>query len=150
MPARTTARDDRAYLALVRRHPLRPIRSEADLDRAIAMIDELLGRDDLDAGEADYLDVLSDLVERYETDTYPEPPAADASVLRYLMDARGLNQVRLAAEAGIPVSTVSDVLAGKRRLSKSNIGALSRRFHVSPAAFSFDPPSKAKATTRRK
>ena len=34
-----------AYLHLVRQFPLRPIRSEKELDRAISMIDSLLDRD---------------------------------------------------------------------------------------------------------
>ena len=49
---------DDNYLALVRAFPLRPIRSEAELDRAIAVIDSLIARDDLDLEQEDYLDVL--------------------------------------------------------------------------------------------
>ena len=33
------------YLDLVRRFPLRPLRSDADLDAAIKMVDELIDRD---------------------------------------------------------------------------------------------------------
>src|ERR1700726_4488105 len=56
----------RRVLALIRRFPLRPIRSEAELDRATAVINTLLDRAKLDAAEDDYLDVLSNLVEHYE------------------------------------------------------------------------------------
>ena len=63
-----------AYLKLIRRFPLRPIRSDADLDRAIAMVDALAARiKDLTPDERDYLDVLADLVEKYETDAIPNP-----------------------------------------------------------------------------
>lgn len=125
------------YLNLARRFPLRRISSEDELDQAIAIIDALTSRSDLTRGERDYLDVLSDLVHRYETTEHPIAPATDAEVLRYLMDARGLNQVQLAAETGITVSTLSEVLSEKRGLSKGNIGTLSRFFHVSPAVFNF-------------
>src|SRR5579872_2385309 len=54
------------YLTLIREFPLRPIRSEADLDGAIAMIDALTDRGELRPDEQDYLDVLSKLVEEYE------------------------------------------------------------------------------------
>ena len=126
------------YLELVRRFPLRRIRSDAELDRAIAIVDELVSRKDLAPGEDDYLDVLSDLVHKYEAAESPIPPASDAEVLRYLMDSHGLNQVQLAAATEIPVSTISEVLAGKRGLSRHNIGVLSRHFRVSPAVFSFE------------
>ena len=59
--ARYTRRSQRATSRsmLVRALPLRPLRNESDLDRAIAVIDSLVTRDGLDLGEADYLDVLS-------------------------------------------------------------------------------------------
>ena len=56
---------DRAYLTLIRRFPLRPIRTDTELAAASEMIDELTVRDDLGSTEADYLDVLGDLVEKY-------------------------------------------------------------------------------------
>jgi HTH-type transcriptional regulator / antitoxin HigA len=49
------------YFRLVRQFPLRPIRSESALARAVRMIDSLLGRNLL-PDEQDYLDVLADLV----------------------------------------------------------------------------------------
>ncbi len=42
------------YLDLVRRFPLRPLRSDADLDAAIAMIDSLIDRPKLTTPERDY------------------------------------------------------------------------------------------------
>jgi HTH-type transcriptional regulator / antitoxin HigA len=65
---------DDNYLGLVREFPLRPIRSDAELDRAIAIIDSLITRDDLKLGEEDYVDVLSDLVHRYEAEHDPIAP----------------------------------------------------------------------------
>jgi antitoxin component HigA of HigAB toxin-antitoxin module len=56
-----------AYLALVRACPLRPIRDEEGLDRAIAMADALSDRDGvLTEEEHDYLMVLCHLIEAYE------------------------------------------------------------------------------------
>ena len=59
------------YLDLVRHFPLRPIRSERDLDRAAKVIDSLVDRPSLSFDEKDYLNVLSDLVEAYEEEHYP-------------------------------------------------------------------------------
>ena len=72
------------YLDLVGQFPLRPIRSEKKLDRAIAMINSLLDRDRLSPAEADYLDVLGDLVERYEDKHHPIPDVSDGEMLRFL------------------------------------------------------------------
>ena len=52
------------YLALMRTFPLRPLRSEAELDEATMVLDALVVKDTLTAAQADYLAVLSDLVEQ--------------------------------------------------------------------------------------
>jgi len=133
-PANQPDTDD-AYLRLIRRFPLRPIRSEADLDRAIAMADTLIDRNDLVPGEDDYLDVLGDLIHRYESDQHPIGPVSDAEMLRFLLDANDLAQADLARRSGIAESTVSDILAGRRHLSRRHIETLARTFRVSPAVF---------------
>jgi HTH-type transcriptional regulator / antitoxin HigA len=129
-------REDR-YLDLVRRFPLRPLRSDADLDAAVAVVDELLDRDDLSDPEQDYLDVLSDLIEAYEAEAVPIRPVGDADLLRFLIAGRGTTQAAVAKGAGIAESTISEVLAGKRRLNRAQIGKLARYFHVEPGAFAF-------------
>jgi HTH-type transcriptional regulator/antitoxin HigA len=129
-------REDR-YLELVRRFPLRPLRSDADLDAAVAVIDSLIDRDELSAPEQDYLDVLSDLVEAYEDEAVPMKPASDSDMLRFLIEAKGVTQSQVAKEAGIAESTISEVLAGKRKLNRTQIGKLARYFHVGPGAFAF-------------
>jgi HTH-type transcriptional regulator/antitoxin HigA len=53
--------------------PLRPIETEDELDRAIAMIDTLCDRNELSDGEKDYMLALSDLIEKYEDVHYPMP-----------------------------------------------------------------------------
>jgi HTH-type transcriptional regulator/antitoxin HigA len=123
------------YLELVRRLPLRPIRSEDELDRAIAMVNSLIDRDELALEEEDYLDVLGDLVEKYETEHHPMPPVSDAEMLRHLIEARGTTQARVAAETGIAESTISAILAGKRGLNRKHIEALARHFKVKPSVF---------------
>ncbi len=130
---------DNRYWELLHHLALRPIRSDEELDRAIAAIDALIDRPELDRDEEDYLDVLSDLVAKYESEHHPIPPASDAEILRFLMtDAKEVTQARLAVDTGIPESTISEVLSGKRGLSRRNIGILARYFHVSPAVFSFE------------
>lgn len=127
------------YHELIDRFPLRPILTDAELDLAIATVNSLLAREELDQDESDYLDVLSDLVHKYESQHHPIPPVSDADMLRHLIEARETTQARVAAETGISESTVSEVLAGKRKLNRRHIEALSRHFHVSPAVFISGP-----------
>jgi HTH-type transcriptional regulator / antitoxin HigA len=123
------------YFDLVRAFPLRPIRTDAELDQAVAMIDSLIDRDDLDPGEQDYLDVLADQVERYESEDHPLPAVSEADMLRHLIEARDITQLKLATETGIAESTISSILSGKRGMSRKHIETLANYFKVSPAVF---------------
>ena len=126
------------YLDLIQRFPLRPLRTDADLDAAIAVIDSLVDQDERSAPEEDYLDVLSDLVEAYEEKTIPIAEPDDAEMLRLLIEAKGVTQAKLAKDTRIAESTISEVLAGKRKLNRKQIGKLSRYFKISPSAFAFE------------
>jgi HTH-type transcriptional regulator / antitoxin HigA len=123
------------YFSLIKELPLRPLRSDAELARASEMIDRLLARVGLAADEEDYLDVLSDLVEKYEDDHYPIQPVAGIDALRHLVDSSGKTRATVAAEAGLPESTLSEVLSGRRRLNTRHIGILARYFLVDPGVF---------------
>src|SRR5258708_31699615 len=90
------------YLELSRRFLLRPIRTGEDLDQANAVVKSLVVRmGELTPVERDYLDVLSDLVERYETSIYPEPAIEPHVMLRELISFRGCTHPDVARETGI-------------------------------------------------
>jgi HTH-type transcriptional regulator/antitoxin HigA len=128
------SRSDR-YLELVLAFPLRPIRSDEELGRAIAVIDSLLAKGDLQIDEQDYLDILTDVVEKYETETDPFPSVSEADMLRHLIEARDITQLKLATDTGIANSTISSVLSGRRGLTRDQVATLARYFKVSPAVF---------------
>ena len=109
--------------------------SATDSLRAIAMIDSLTDLDARTPDEEDYLDVLGDLVEKYETEHHPLPPLSDADMLRHLIESRETTQAAVAAETGIAESTISEILAGKRGLNRKHIEAFSRHFRVSHLAY---------------
>ena len=126
------------YLELIRRFPLRPLRSDADLDAAVAVVDRLIDGDDLTNAERDYLDVLSDLVESYEDAAVPMRVVDDAKMLRFLIEQRSITQSELARQSRIAESTLSEVQSGKRNLTRTQIGKLARFFQVEPGVFSFE------------
>jgi HTH-type transcriptional regulator/antitoxin HigA len=117
--ATTTAGGLDRYFELIRELPLRPIRPEAELDLAIAVIDVLTDRARLTTGETDYLLVLSTLVEQYEAEHHPLPDITGVDALRFFLREGGLTQTQLSAETGIPKSSLSEILEGKRGFSRS-------------------------------
>ena len=93
--ARNTARQLNRYLELIDQFPLRPLRSERELNRATEMIHSLVDRmDSLDTGEQDYLDVLGDLVEKYELEHHPVGDVSDVEMLQHLIESRNISNDR--------------------------------------------------------
>jgi HTH-type transcriptional regulator/antitoxin HigA len=125
------------YFELVQQFPLRPLRSDEELDEAVRVVDALVGRPDLAPGEQDYLEVLGDLIERYESEAHPMAPVSDAEMLRHLIEAKGVSQAAVAQGTGMAESTICEVLAGKRSLNRGHIGKLAKYFSVSPEVFAF-------------
>ena len=130
------------YFALIREFPLRPISSDTALDRAIVMIDRLLAQDKLAGDEQDYLDVLSDPVEKYEDQRCPVERVSGVDALRHLVESSGKTRAVVAVEAGLPESTLSEVLSGRRQLNTRHISILARYFRIDPGIF-IDAPAES-------
>ena len=111
------------------------VRTEDDYARARAVIEVLLNAIGADENHplADVLDYLGDQVAAYEDEHVVIPEAEPKEVLRFLMDQHELNQDDLADCA--PQGRISDILNGRRAISKDIARKLARRFHVSPALF---------------
>ena len=121
-----------------------PVTSEAQNKEYTKTLLELESRDDLDADEKKYADVLAALIEKYEREKYPDADFSPAEIIRELLDANSLRQKDLADILGSGhESAVSEILHGKRPLSRTHIERLSQRFGVSPAIF-----FTSKTTTR--
>ncbi len=123
------------YIKLIQRFPLRPLSKDADLEQALVVMDDLIDRPFLSQAEEDYLHVLTDLIAQYEHETIVFERVDDANMLRFLIEQKGVTQSDVSAAADIAESTVSEVLAGKRKLNRAHIGKLGRYFHVGPGAF---------------
>ena len=122
------ARD--SYLELVLVFPLASIKSDEHLTEAQKVMDRLLAMEELDDGEKMYLDAFSDLVAAYEDAHHAIEPAADADMLRHLMEAKGVTQSQLSKETGMAKSSISEVLAGKKPFSRQMIRKLADYFKV--------------------
>ncbi len=135
MSGRKTRGTDRAaYQALVASFAPRPIHQEKQLTETIARIDELLTKSRRTAAEDDYLVLLSDVVEDWESKHVEIPEVNGVGLIRALLKDRNLRQHDLAGIFGTD-SIVSEVLSGKRELQRKHIEQLAHFFKVSPAAF---------------
>src|SRR4051794_27291023 len=83
------------YLELVQRFPLVPIKGRRHLKEAFRVIDALsiINEETLTRGQADYLIVLSGLVERYEDDVEASivPFSSGLDALKYLLDQHSMS-----------------------------------------------------------
>lgn len=102
---------------------IQPIRSDADLDRAFARL-EALWRAEEGTPEADELEVLSILIERYEDEHYPVGPSDPIEAIKFRMEQQKLTPRDLEPYIGSS-GRVSEVLNRKRQLSLRMI----RRLH---------------------
>lgn len=110
------------------------IHSDEELAEYTEALFDLTVKPNPSSEEEEAIELLTLLIERYETERYPVPDADPIDVLRFLLDQNGLSQRDIAEELGSE-STVSLVLSGKRLLNRDHITRLSQRFHVSPSVF---------------
>ena len=114
---------------------LRPIRSEKEYDRTVALMNSLLDvvGDKTDHAMSGLLDFVGELVADFDATHYAVEAADPKDVLRSLIEMRGLKQSDLADV--LPQSNLSAILAGKRSISATLAGKLAKYFNVSPAVF---------------
>ena len=125
----------KAWTAFDRIAHLRPIRSDKEYERTVALMNTLLdvAGDDENHPMSGLLDLVSDLVEDYDAAHFTPPTAEPKDVLQHLIEMRGLRQSDLAEV--IPQSNLSAILAGKRKISATLAGKFAKFFDVSPAVF---------------
>ena len=111
---------------------LRPIHTEADYDRTVKMMNALLdvAGDDEDHPLSSLLELISDLVSRYEQEHHPIEAADPKDALRFLMESRGLKQEDLSSV--VPQSNLSAILAGNQKISAAMAGKLGGFFWYLP------------------
>lgn len=114
---------------------LRPIHDEESYDRMVALMNSLLdvAGDDEDHPLSSLLDLVGDMVSKYEQEQHAIDQASPKDTLRFLMEVRGLKQEDLSSI--VPQSNLSAILAGKRKISATLAGKLGKFFGISPAVF---------------
>ena len=135
----------RQYMRLVEQFPPVKIRTAEQATATESRIEVLLAQPNLSEAEEAYVDLLSDLLADWEDATVMISDIDGVELVRALLEDHGLRQKDLVGVFATE-SVASEVIAGRRELSRKHIEGLARFFKISPAAFfPADSGSTAKA-----
>ncbi|MBI3470603.1 MAG: helix-turn-helix domain-containing protein [Candidatus Solibacter usitatus] len=122
--------DDKKYARVLARVLPRVIVTGEEHERMLAEVEKLMDRGERRSAEEDAaLDLMVRLIKDYEEAHHALPDPSPHEMLAYLMEKRGLKQADL-----VPIfksrGYVSDVVHGKRAISKANAKRLAALFNV--------------------
>lgn len=126
---------DRAeYVRLIDAFPPVKIQSAGQAEATETHIEELLARPQLNEAERAFVDLLSDLLADWEDARTDIADIRGIELIKILLKERGLRQRDLVGIFATE-SIVSEVLAGRRDVTRRHIDRLADFFQVSQAAF---------------
>jgi HTH-type transcriptional regulator / antitoxin HigA len=108
---------------------LKPIRTEADYEAALAEVERLWGAP-ATSPEGDRLDVLATLIDAYESEHFPMDPPDPIEAIKFRMEQQGLSRKDLQGLIGTR-TRVAEVLNRRRSLSINMIRRLHERLGIS-------------------
>jgi HTH-type transcriptional regulator/antitoxin HigA len=125
--------DGATYSKLLAEIAPRAIETQEEYDRLLAVAERLTFAKKLTPEERALYKLLVTLIEVYETENYPiesEPH----EILQHIMESSGTRQADLVGIIGSS-GVVSEVVNGKRAISKAQAKALGDYFKISPSLF---------------
>jgi len=136
MTATAKAIDAKKYGRLLSRMLPSVIETEKQNELMLEQVNKLMskGEDKLSPEEGKLLKLMVYLIEDFEERAYAIPDAPPHKVLQHLMEQRDMKQSELLSIFGSR-GYISDIVNGKRGISKEYAKALGELFHVSPALF---------------
>jgi HTH-type transcriptional regulator/antitoxin HigA len=106
------------------------IETEEENERMLAVVEKLMDKGENLTPEEDKLQkLLVKLIEDFEKRYYQPKDATPLEVLQHLMESRDVKQTQLWEVFGSK-GIASEVLSGKRGISKTHARALAHYFHV--------------------
>jgi HTH-type transcriptional regulator / antitoxin HigA len=121
------------YGDLLAQHQPKAIETEAE-NEAVILLAESLEHRQRTPEEDTLLELLIILIEKFEENSYPLPNVESDRMLLHLMEARNMKQEELVGVIGSR-GVVSEIVNGKRSISKAQAKVLGELFHVSPSLF---------------
>jgi HTH-type transcriptional regulator/antitoxin HigA len=130
----TISLDTTTYSQLLVEFQPKVITTEAEYERNLEIVEKLMACKNRTPEQTAILQLLVTLIEEFENKHYPIEPAPPHAVLQHLMEAREIKQADLVGIVGSK-GVVSEIVNGKRAISKTQAKVLGEFFNVSPALF---------------
>ncbi len=132
MRSLTASIDPKRYGRLLAKTVPRVIATDDENRRALAIVESLMerGERNMTPEEVALLDLLTNLIRDYEASKYPpRPKSTPHELVAFLLEQRGLKPNDLWPVIGSK-GRVSEILAGKRAISKEQAKKLAEFFHL--------------------
>ena len=128
--------DRKKYARLANRVIVKAIETEEEYDRMVAAVEELMdkGEDRLSPEESALLETMAILIQAYDEQHYTLPATPPHEMLAYLVETSGRPTKDLLPIFGTR-GRVSEVLNGKRSISKEQARKLAAFFKVTADLF---------------
>ncbi len=122
--------DDKKYARVLAKVLPRVITTAGEHERLLAEVEKMMDQGEHRSREEDAaLDLMVRLIKDYEEEHHPLPDPSPHEMLAYLMEKRGLKQADLVLIFNSR-GYVSDVINGKRAISKAHAKQLAVFFNV--------------------
>ena len=121
--------DEAKYAAVLGEYKPRPIHTAEENRRATETLEQLQTNVVMTPEQEALAEMLTTLIEKFEEEEYALNPASPAELLRELLRANDLEQKDLAKLVGSK-GIASELLGGKRRISRSLAQIFAKRFNV--------------------
>ncbi|MGI0482314.1 helix-turn-helix domain-containing protein [Geminocystis sp. CENA526] len=126
--------DRNLYTKLLTQTAPKIIENQAEYEKVLTEIEELLFNPNRSIEENALYDLLVMLVEKYETENYPLDVAKPYEILQHLMEARSINDSDLLNIFGSQ-EIITAIKKGNYPINTFQAQALADYFHVSPHLF---------------
>ncbi|QYX30018.1 helix-turn-helix domain-containing protein [Sphaerospermopsis torques-reginae] len=127
--------DTDAYVQLLAEIVPKVIDTEEEYERFLKVAEFLTFKKNRSPEERALHKLLVKLIEDYEEENYPMDKSTPHEILQHIMESSGLRQADLVRILGFSSGVVSEMVNGKRSISKAQAKALGEYFKVSPSLF---------------
>jgi HTH-type transcriptional regulator/antitoxin HigA len=127
--------DTDAYVQLLAEIVPKVIDTEEEYERFLKVAEFLTFKKNRSPEERALHKLLVKLIEDYEEENYPIDESKPHEILQHIMESSGLRQADLVRILGSSSGVVSEMVNGKRSISKAQAKALGEYFKVSPSLF---------------
>jgi HTH-type transcriptional regulator / antitoxin HigA len=131
----TSTFNSTAYIDLLSQTIPSVIETESEYQRLLAITESLHFNKNRTLEEQKIYKLLVTLIEIYESQQHSIPASTPQEILQHIMESSGLRQTDIAEIIGASSGVVSQIVNGKRAISKAQAKVLGQQFKVSPSLF---------------